>query len=371
MRFGRKAYEPLNRVLIDGSALRNNLALFRQKLPKLEIAPVLKSNAYGHGLREIAGLLKTENCPFYVVDSAYEAYEIRTVDKKIPILILGYHLENNFRKKKNVHYTAGSLEQLDLLSRHKVPIHIELNTGMNRMGFSWHDPERWMDAVVSHKDLIVGLFTHLADADNPRDSDTTDLQVKRFETLLEQLKERDVKPHWIHVGNSAGSLKLKNHPFTLARVGFSLYGMNVYDDRDSFHGELDGLHPVLEFQSTLVQIQNLEAGDGVSYGLQFKAEKPMRIGVLCAGYYEGIPLSLSKVGYVEIRGKTCPIRGRVCMNHTLVELPDDTIQVGDRVTIYSKHTESKCGVLKQAAAAKTIPYELLVRISESVRREIS
>ena len=370
MRLWKNAYEPLNRVLLDVEALRSNLALFRKKLPGIAVAPVLKSNAYGHGLREIAGALKREGCPFYIVDSSYEAYEIRRVDKRTPLLILGYNFERNFRKKRNFHYTAGSLDQLEMLALKKVPIHLELNTGMNRMGFSWRETDAWLPLVAAHKDRIVGVFTHLADADNPTDSSFTELQVKRFEGMLARLKESGVNPEWIHVGNSAGSLKLKSHPFNIVRLGFSLYGTNVYEENDPYYKELEKLKPVLSFQSTLVQVQELEAGDAVSYGLQFTAEKPTRIGVLCAGYYEGIPITLSNTGHVEINGKVCPIRGRVCMNHTLIELGDTPASLGDRVTVYSKDPSSVASIRSLAQAAKTIPYELLVRISESVRRQV-
>ncbi len=367
----KKSYEPLNQVLLDVHALRSNLALFREKLPGVAIAPVLKSNAYGHGLKPVAKALKQENCPFYIVDSIYEAYEIREVDAKTPLLILGYNFEKNLRKKKGFHFTAGSLDQLEALARKKLPIHLELNTGMNRMGFHWRNPEVWLKEVAKHKDHIVGVFTHLADADNPADSSFTEQQVQRFEALLGTLKDKELNPQWIHVGNSAGSLKLKTHPFNMARVGFSLYGTNVYEETDPFYEKLNGLKPVLEFQSTLVQIQDLEPGDAVSYGLQFKAEKALRIGVLCAGYYEGIPIALSNIGFVEVKGQLCPIRGRVCMNHTLVELPSSLeVSLGERVTVYSKDPFSPASVRAQAQKAKTIPYELLVRISESVRRQV-
>lgn len=363
-----KPYQPLNQVSLDLDAIRSNLNLFREKLPSLAVAPVLKSNAYGHGLKEIAKALKREGCPFFVVDSIYEAYKIREVDSKTPLLILGYNSESNLRKKKDFHFTAGSVEQLEMLAHKKLPIHLELNTGMNRMGFHWRNPEIWLKEVAKHKKHIVGIFTHFADADNPDDNSFTDLQVQRFKFLKQELENRGVHPEWIHAANSAGSLKVQDPIFNMMRLGFSLYGINVYEESDPFYRELEGLKPVMEFQSTLVQIQELEPGDAVSYGLQFKANKPTRIGILCAGYYEGIPIALSNVGHVEVNGQLCPIRGRVCMNHTLVELGEVKAKIGDRVTVYSKDPHSPVSVRAQAKKAKTIPYELLVRISESVRR---
>lgn len=368
MRLWPEPYQPLNRVLLDLDALRSNLNFFRKKLPNLAVAPVLKSNAYGHGLKEIAAALKAEACPFYVVDSIYEAYEIRKVDPKTPLLILGFNFANNVRKKKGFHFAAGSLDQLEMLAQKKLPIHLELNTGMNRMGFHWRNPEEWLDEVAKHKDQIEGVFTHFADADNPSDIGFTELQVQRFKTLLKELQKRGVDPKWIHASNSAGSMKIKDPVFNMMRLGFSLYGINVFDENDPSYNELKSLKPVMELKSTLVQIQELEQGDGVSYGLQFKAKEPMRIGILCAGYYEGIPIALSNSGHVEINGTHCPIRGRVCMNHTLVELKTEA-KIGDSVTVYSKNPNSSVSVRAQAKLAKTIPYELLVRISESVKRQ--
>lgn len=368
MQLWPKPYQPLNQVSLNLDALRDNLALYREKLPGVAVAPVLKSNAYGHGLKEIASALRKEACPFYAVDSIYEAYEIRKVDPKTPVLILGFNFENNVRKKKGFHFTAGSLDQLKMLAHKKLPIHLELNTGMNRMGFHWRNPEQWLDEVAKHKDQIEGVFTHFADADNPNDTSFTELQTQRFKSLLVELQKRGVHPKWIHAGNSAGSLKIKDPIFNMIRLGFSLYGTNVFEDTDPSFQELKDLKPVMEFQSTLVQIQDLEPGDAVSYGLLFKTEKPLRIGILCAGYYEGIPIALSNVGHVEINGTLCPIRGRVCMNHTLVELKTEA-KIGDRVTVYSKNPNSLVSVRAQAKLAKTIPYELLVRIAESVRRQ--
>lgn len=369
MPFWKKPYRPLNQVLLNFAALHSNLKLYRSLLPGVVVAPVLKSNAYGHGLREVAGALKNEGCPFYIVDSIYEAYEIRRVDRKTPVLILGYNHESNLRKKSGFHFAATSLEQFKALVKMKVPLHVELNTGMNRMGFAWRDIESWLPELAPHAQHIVGLFTHLADADNPEDNSFTELQAKRFEEMLERVRAAGIQPQWIHVGNSAGSLKLKKYPFNMVRLGFSLYGNNVYDKKDPTFKELTGLKPVLEFQATLVQIQNLRPGDGVSYGLQFKAEKPTRIGVLSAGYYEGLPIALSNQGVVQVHGHPCPIRGRVCMNHTLIELGDISAQLGDPVTIYSADPHSPAHVNEQAKKAKTIPYELLVRLSESVRRQ--
>jgi alanine racemase len=156
----------------------------------------------------------------------------------------------------------------------------------------------------------------------------------------------------------------------MVRLGVSLYGINPYEGKDPLHDMLKELRPVLEFRSTLIGIQSLKKGDSVSYGETYIAEKNEIIGVIAAGYYEGIPRNLSSKGFVSINGTICPILGRVCMNHTLISLKGVTASVGDEVVVYSKNPSDENSVTHQALKAETIPYELLVRLSESVKRQV-
>lgn len=363
-----KNYRTLNRILIDESALRHNLSLFRKLVPGQSVCPVLKSNAYGHGLVLTAKILDRESCDFFCVDSLYEAYELKKAKIKTPILILGYNHEENLRKGLPFHFCAHDLHSLEVLTRLKLPIHLKINTGMNRMGFSWDEWPRLLPFIKKINPKIEGVYSHFASADI--DSGLTDEQIARFKTVLASLREAGFHPKWTHISNSAGALKSQDPEFNMVRLGISLYGITPYEEIDPLHATLKDLQPALEFHSTLIGIQSLKKGDSVSYGETYIAEKDEVIGVIAAGYYEGIPRSLSNKGTVSIHGTVCPILGRVCMNHTLISLKGVNATVGDEVVVYSKNPSDENSLTHQAQKAETIPYELLVRLSESVKRQV-
>jgi alanine racemase len=351
MRLPWQKYRTLNRIFIDESALKHNLSLYRKLLPGTSVCPVLKSNAYGHGLTLTAKILDREHCDFFCVDSLYEAYELQKARIKTPILILGYNFEENLHKGLPFHFTAHDLHSLEVLSKLKLPIHLKVNTGMNRMGFSWNEWPKILPYIKNLNPKIEGIYSHFASADDPK-SPLTKLQITRFKKVLASLKKAGFKPKWVHIANSAGALKAKDPLFNMARIGIGLY------------------EGTLEFRSTLIGIQSIKKGESVSYSETYTAKKNEVIGIIAAGYYEGIPRSLSNKGTVNINGISCPILGRVCMNHTLISLKGVNASVGDEVLVYSKNPADKNSVASQAAKAGTIPYELLVRLSESVKRQI-
>ncbi len=360
MRLPWQKYRTLNRILIDESALKHNLSLYRKLLPGTAVCPVLKSNAYGHGLTLTAKILDREGCDFFCVDSLYEAYELQKARIKTPILILGYNFEENLHKGLPFHFTAHDLHSLEVLSKLKLPIHLKINTGMNRMGFSWNEWPKILPYIQKLNPKIEGIYSHFASADDAK-SPLTKLQITRFNKVLASLKKAGFKPKWVHIANSAGALKAKSPEFNMARIGIGMYGIQP---------ELKSLRPTLEFRSTLIGIQSIQKGESVSYGETYTAKKNEVIGIIAAGYYEGIPRSLSNKGTVNINGISCPILGRVCMNHTLISLKGVTASVGDEVTVYSKNPADKNSIQSQASKAGTIPYELLTRLSESVKRQI-
>lgn len=365
----QKNYHTLNRILIDESALRSNLALYRDALPGVAICPVLKSNAYGHGLALTAQILDSENCPFLIVDSLYEAYELKKVHIKTPILILGYNFEENLHKRLPFHFTATDLRSLEVLHAKRLPIHLEINTGMNRMGFAWDTFDETLAFLLKHKIHPEGIFTHLSSADDA-DNEFTELQLSRFLKILASFNQAGLKPKWVHVGNSAGALKTQHPEINMVRLGLGLYGINPYSSEDSLSPQLSTLEPVLEFRSTLVDVQSIKKGERSGYGQNYTAPHDEIIGVVAAGYYEGVPISLSNKGQAEVNGTLCPMIGRVCMNHTMISLKGVNASVGDEVILYSSGKKSPLNVATEAKAAGTIPYELLARLSQSVRRQL-
>jgi alanine racemase len=382
----KRPYRSLNSIFISKEAILNNLKLYRDLRPDLSICPVLKGNAYGHGLKQVGQIISTmeEPPPFIIVDSLYEAYELKKAKVKTPVLILGYNHESNLKGRKlPYHFVLSNMELAEFFSKEQTPVHLEIDTGMNRMGFNLEELEIELPKLKEMNLNIVGVFTHFADADNPETSTNsklktdklnnnfTQLQEENFKKALQMIQEAGFSPKWIHAGNSAGSLKSKIPELNMARLGLGLYGIPPLKKEDSHAKKLLPLSPALELKSTLIQIRKLKKGDKVGYGCSFEASKNMTIGVIPLGYYEGLPRNLSNKGHVEIQGTLCPIIGRICMNHTLFDLKDlSEINIGESVIIYSRNQDQANSLTQAAQKANTIPYELMTSLAESVRRKL-
>lgn len=340
-KFKRK-YRTLNTVQINAEALRCNFDLIKKLLPKQSICPVLKSNAYGHGLIEVASILDEENAEFFIVDSLYEAYKLKKNKIKTPILILGYTFPENLKKGLPFHFTAGDIETVRSLTKLKLPIHIEIDTGMTRMGFPMHELKEAFKEIKKMNAKVVGLFSHFADADNPKDQIYSKEQSKKFRRAIKLAKEAGLNPKWIHISNSAGIVKTEqNKDFpdvNMARVGYAIYGISPLAEEDKMKQKLSKLKPAMEVVSTIISIKKIKKGDKVGYGCTFEAEKDIKVGTIPFGYYEGLPTTLSN---------SHPILGRICMNHTMIDLTDSKLKVGDKYIVYSADKKSPTHFIKE------------------------
>ncbi len=366
----RKKYRTLNTVRIFPSALRHNLNLYRGVLPEKAICPVLKSNAYGHGLTEVAQILQDEKLEFFIVDSLFEAYKLKKAKVKTPVLILGYTFPENLTKHLPFHFAVFDLEMAKIYAKMEAPVHLEIDTGMERTGFAWETLQETLSELKKLPLNVEGVFTHLSNADDPLDDSHTRLQLERFQKCLKLIREFGFKPKWIHVGASAGSLKIEMPEINMVRLGLALYGVSPLQKNDPKSHSLQNLEPALELSSTLVAIRTLKKGEKIGYGCTFTADREMEIGVIPLGYFEALPLAFNQHGLVEVNGQLCKPVGRICMNHTMIDLTNLEAKVGDSVVVYTIKIERGNTVSSLANKIKTIPYELLTRISESVRREI-
>ena len=338
-------------------------------LPGQAVCPVLKSNAYGHGLTEIAKIFEKEDPEFLIVDSLYEAYALKKAKIAAPILILGYTFHENLKAGLPFHFTASDLGTLRALAKLKLPIHVEIDTGMARTGFTLDELETQIEEIKTASQNgalpnIVGIFTHFADADNPETDEYTKSQCQKFTRALQTFKSAGFAPKWVHASNSAGALKAQVPELNMARVGTSLYGLNPLQANDPRFQKLAGLQPVMEVSSTIIAIKTLKRGDKASYNCTFEAPHDMRVGIIPFGYYEGLPRSLSN---------KAPFLGRICMNHALIDLSDPEfadLKPGDPFVVYSRDKSSSLSFHKMAKKAGTITYELTTKIAESMRRKI-
>lgn len=359
-----------NRIEVSKAALRRNVAVFRH-LSSQMVIPVLKGNAYGHGVQLVAKALKGMDIPYIAVDGYFEALRVREVSRQ-PVLVMGAIKPENFRRMKYDNFAfvvqdEASIRALGKTGK-KVSVHLECNTGMNRYGAPLDDVEKLTKLVLSYKNLYLeGVMSHLADSDGDK-PETVNKAVKSFDECVERVRKAGGNPAFLHVAQSAGSLKALSKYANSIRLGIGLYGINPFPPKHELHKVLKDLKPAMRLVSTITKITQLQKGDKVSYNYIFTASKNMKIGVLPLGYFEGVNRALSNAGTVKVDNKQTPIAGRVCMNHTMFSLDGIDAKVGDEVIVYSNDPADKNAIDQIAQAHRLFNYTLLTSLSPDVRR---
>ncbi len=370
-----RQYKTLNWIKLDHAAVLHNVALLQRQHPGFGIIPVLKSNAYGHGLRDMAQILNAADCESLAVDGYFEASRIRHLTRH-RILVLGYILPENVRLLDTRHCSfvvqdIAGLKAFGRLGR-PVRIHLELNTGMNRLGLQPAELDGYLATLKQFPHLeLEGVMSHLADADNEADDTFTAGQTAQFDKAIAKILTAGFHPRSIHLAQTAGSTKAHSRYANALRFGIGLYGISPLSAGDPHAGDLAGLRPVLSLKTTIIKTIELQKGDRVSYNGIFTAPHAMRLGVLPLGYYEGVPRALSSCGILTAAdGQLLPIRGRVCMNHTMIDLGETSLQTGDVVTVMSADPAQPNSVARLVADHHLFPYTLLAGLSSSIRRNI-
>lgn len=362
----KKDYKSLNTIEISASALEHNFK-YLNKLSDMKVAPALKSNAYGHGLIMTAKILDKYEAPFFCVDSIYEAYELYKNKIKTPVLIMGYINPENLKVKKlPFSFAVSTPEMLNAVYTHQpqAGIHVFVDTGMYREGVPMTDLENFIALIKTKKGINVeGVMAHFAASD--KFNDLTKNQVKSFQIAQKMFQTAGIHPKWIHHANSSALLNYQNYKGkigNMARCGIAIYGVDPENKNTD-------LQRALTFTSTLAQIKVLPKGKSSGYDFTFTAEKDMKIGVVSAGYNDGVDRRLSNVGYMKVRKTFCKIIGRVSMNLTMIDLTDvPNPKIGDTVIVYSTQTNDKNAISESALESFTIAYDLLVKLSETTKR---
>jgi alanine racemase len=367
-------YRPLNRIEVSRSRCLRNIGLLQTQHENHEIIPVLKGNAYGHGLRQMGEILNGATCKLVAVDGYFEAAQLRDISRH-HLLVMGYILPQNvhlldLKRCSFVVQDIAGLKAFGALKR-PVKIHMELNTGMNRLGLQLEEVPDYLAELKKHPQLhLEGVMTHLADADNERDDGFTKAQVEVFDRQVSRIIAAGFNPQYIHIAQTAGSTKVASRYANAIRLGIGLYGVNPLGAKDSRRGVLRELNPVMDLKSTIIKVLDLEKGERVSYNGTFKAPRAMKIGVLPLGFYEGIPRALSNKGCALDGAQKLPIVGRVCMNHTMIDLGTSNLKVGDEVTLISRETAAANSVEMLEKTFGLFAYELLTGLAEGVKRTI-
>ncbi len=363
-------YEPLIEVRIFRDAILHNLHEYQKQYPKFKFAPVLKSNAYGHGLAVVGKILDREDMAFFTVDSFYEALTLRQHGVRSKILVLGYE-----RIEHLVHPPlkdcAPAIADLRLLEevikklQKPVAFHLKIDTGMHRQGVLLEDAERAITLIKSNANFVLeGLCSHFADADGT-DKTFTAQQIVKWNNAVATFKENFSTIKFFHTSNTAGAHFSENIDANVGRLGLGLYGIN-----SSPFAKLN-LQPALEMASVISSVKEIPPGEKVGYGITFESVKSMRVATVPAGYNEGVDRRLSNKGFYKIGKTFCPLVGRVSMNISSVdvsEIPEAKIE--DEVIIISAQPEDKNSVEAIAELCGCISYEVLVRIPQYLRRVV-
>lgn len=369
-------YDTLNTIKIDAGKIIANFEYLKERQGSAELFPVLKSNAYGHGLKEICLILNQTSAPLVAVDSFPEA-QIAWKNFKRKVLILGEmplraydycHLS----KTEFVVYNDKTLRHLARY-RKRAKVHLFFNSGMNREGIK--DMASFITANKQYLDAVdvVGFCSHLSSAEE--NSVFNQEQENKFFQGLMILREAGYFPTWIHLGNSAAALTLENTLLTAYRPGLALYGYDpIDDDENSGFRQNNHLQPALQLFSTIIFIQNLQADEVVSYNASYRTTRETNIGIIPFGYFEGLDRRLSNKGefcVINSQGKTwAKVAGKVCMNMTCLDLGKSDVRKGDAVMIISDKKNDPNSAQSLAKLMDTIPYEVLVKLQANIRREI-
>ena len=349
---------------VDLDAMVHNLNHFRS-LTDAHIAVMVKAFSYGSGSREVASLLQYHRVDYLMVAFADEGIELRAAGITIPIAVMNPEREafDNmimFNLEPEI-YALDILEDFNrALNKHGIkrfPVHIKLNTGMNRSGFDEQDIPYLLEFFQTERSVYIrSMFSHLAGSDETMHDEFTLGQIHLFERMTERIQAQFNYKIWRHILNSAGIERFPQYHFDMVRLGIGLHGISAT------HANLQ---PVSSFKTYISSIREVPEGQSIGYGRKSYTTRPSRIAVIPVGYADGLNRHLSnRVGNVFIKGKRVPIIGNICMDTCMIDVTDTNATIGDEVEIFGKHIL----VTELSKQLGTIPYEILTGISHRVKR---
>lgn len=364
----QKAHQTL--LEINLNAIVNNLKEYQRLLqPSVKVMAMVKAFAYGSGGAEIAGMLQFHKVDYLGVAYADEGVELRKAGITLPIMVMNPE-ENSFEAitEHNLEPEIYSFELLHAFDRflrkeglQQYPVHIEIETGMNRLGFVPGDMQQLGDLLSQTTSFTVqSVFSHLAASEEAAQDDFTNQQYQQFEKATALLQAKLGYVFLKHMANSAAVIRHPQLQLDMVRLGIGLYGVD-----SAATGKLN-LQPAASLKTTVAQLKHLAAGESVSYNRKTVLARDSVIATVRLGYADGYPRRLGNgVGKMCINGKPAPVAGTVCMDMTMLDVTDiPGIKEGDEVLVFGKELP----VQQVAAWAATIPYEIMTGISQRVKR---
>jgi alanine racemase len=360
------------RAIINLENLRNNYGILRTLIDAdVKVMGIIKANAYGHGMLETANELIKLGVNYFGVAFLEEGIYLRENGITIPILVMGgINIEQipDFIRY-DIDITTSSLDKTDAINEtagtlgKRAKVHIKIDTGMERLGVHWYNSEKFIEETFNSPNIIVeGVFSHFAKSDC--DKEFTELQIKRFDTILEFIAQKGFDARYIHCANSAGIINFRNSHYNMVRPGLMLYGYSKLPE--AFNGVLK---PVMTLLTKVSYFKVIPPGTGVSYNHTYTSKIQTRIVTLPVGYGDGYNRLLSNMGEVVIRGKKYKVAGNICMDQMMVDLgTKGEAYNGDDVLLFGKYGNYEISLEELCDKIHTIPYEILTMISSRVPR---
>lgn len=369
-------------VELDGKAPEHNLRQLRAGSGKRVFAcAVVKANAYGHGVAQIASLLPSAE--WFGVNSLEEGLQLRSFGITRPIILLGHvplaDLETAI--EADLSLTVYNRETIEKLSSRKTGaraarVHVKVDTGTARQGVLPENLEDFLRLVKEAQGVTLeGLSTHYANIEDTLNHQYAEMQIERFNAALAAVDRIAGRPPFIHTACTAATLLFASTHFTMLRSGIGLYGL--WPSRETMvsarekGGAVSDFRPVLSWKTRIVQVKTLPEGSYVGYGCSYRTMRPTVLGVLPIGYSDGYDRTLGNRAHVLVRGRRAPIIGRICMNLCMVDLTDvPGARLEDEVVLLGKSGEEQISAETMAEWSGTINYEVVSRISPLLPRRI-
>lgn len=348
---------------IDLNAIRHNYRVLQRLAGKAKILAVVKADAYGHGMVEVASLLQRQGVGWFGVSDIFEGIRLRQAGIRKPILLFESTLSAH--AKPIIDYTliptvctwelASSLNRYAQKVKKKVNVHVKVDTGMGRLGVGYAQAPAFILGLRRLRNLrLEGVYTHFPVADTDRRF--THRQIRQLADLIEKLKKNGIRLRYVHAANSMGLAGYKAQILNLVRPGLMLYGLYPRPELE----KKVSLRPVMSVHSRIIFLQKIEKGRSISYGRMFIAPGPMTVATLPIGYSDGYLRGLSGRAFVLVEGRRCPVLGRVTMDQTVVDVSKvRKPRLGMPVVILGKQRNAEISADDIARAAGTISYEIV------------
>jgi alanine racemase len=354
---------------INLNSLIQNLSSYQRLLsPGTKVMAMVKAFSYGSGSFEIANALQYHKIDYLAVAYTDEGIDLRKGGIRLPIMVMnadvsGFESLVEHNLEPDIYSLSFLKEFNTFLSREGItefPIHIELETGMNRLGFSEKDVEEMLSILKNGNFVVKTIFTHLVGSENPLEDDFTNIQSGNFLKRVQRIEDDLGYPVIKHVANSSGINRHRDLHFDMVRLGIGLYGVDSSND-PKLH-----LTEVSTLKTTIAQIKHIEEYETVGYNRKGRVQRKSIIATVRIGYADGYPRNLSNgKGFMLVGGKQAPVIGSICMDMTMLDITDiPGVKEGDEVIIFGQALSVK----QVAAWAGTIPYEILTGISQRVKR---